>query len=73
MTGVYATMILESTNTVTDMHLYQITSSHFCAGIVRVNGVVKIAAPIVKYMTGWPIGKVRRYCEQKGWGLEWVE
>ena len=54
-------------------HLYQITAPHFCAGFIRVNGVVGVAAPIIKYMVGWPIGKVRRYCEMKGWRLEWVE
>jgi hypothetical protein len=56
----------------TATHLYQITSPHFCAGIIRVNGVVAKAAPILSYMTGWPIGKVKRYCAQKGWGLVWL-
>jgi hypothetical protein len=54
-------------------HLYQITAPHFCAGFIRVNGVVAVAAPILSYMKGWPIGKVKRYCAQKEWGLEWIE
>ena len=53
-------------------HLYQITAPYFCAGIITTEKVVRAAAPIVKYMVGWPMGKVERYCEQKGWSLELV-
>ena len=49
--------------------LYQVIAPHFTAGFEVWDGVVFEAAPIIKYMSGWGIGKVRRYCVQKGWEL----
>lgn len=56
---------------------YQITAPApraFCAGVV-VNEVHRVieAAPILKYMMGWPIGKVLGYCREKGWKIMRVE
>jgi hypothetical protein len=53
--------------------LAQIKAPHFTAGIVLADGKVATAAPIVKYMVGWPRGKVRDYCKQKKWQIEIVK
>lgn len=47
--------------------LAAIDAPHFYAGIVLDDNIVIIAAPIVKYMKGWPRDRVRSYCQQKGW------
>lgn len=48
--------------------LLQITARHFAAGIV-VDASLRVieAAPILWYMTGWPVGRVANYCKAKGW------
>jgi hypothetical protein len=52
--------------------LIQITSKFFVAGLVLAGGevhgqrVVSEAAPILRYMVGWPFGKVRSYCTTRG-------
>ena len=48
----------------------QIQAPHFCASIVLVNNEVVEAAPIVKYMVGWQLDHIERYCAQKRWRLE---
>lgn len=52
--------------------LIQITSRYFCAGIVLKEGTVKTAAPILKYMRGWNLNKVRNYSTGKGWKITTV-
>jgi hypothetical protein len=47
--------------------LYQITAPHFVAGLVTEANKVTESAPILGYMAGWYIGRVRSYCERKGW------
>jgi hypothetical protein len=49
--------------------LVQITAPHFVAGLIQRDGVVTKAAPIIKYMTGWRIEKVRTYCAGKSWSV----
>lgn len=47
-----------------------IESSYFSAGVVVEeveSGIVIAAAPILKYMIGWGVEEVKRYCEKKGW------
>lgn len=51
--------------------LLQITSAHFCAGLVMGDTVTE-AAPILRYMIGWPSRRVIRYCAHKGWTMEMV-
>ena len=41
----------------------------FTAGIVTTMSIVTRAAPILRYMRGWPIEKVREHCQEKGWTL----
>lgn len=48
---------------------YQITAPHFVAGLVFQGGVVKVAAPIIRYMVGWPLGRTEAYCYQKRWRM----
>lgn len=45
----------------------RITSTYFCAGI---DTDLRIAAPILRYMKGWTIGEIDRYCCKKDWSLE---
>lgn len=47
--------------------LVQITAPHFCAGVVAREGIVREAAPIVRYMTGWDGKRLAGYCRTKGW------
>lgn len=54
------------------MSVYRIVAPHLCAGLVVVNGIVTEAAPILKYMRGWQITRVRGYCNHKGWTVEMV-
>jgi hypothetical protein len=52
--------------------LLQITSNYFCAGLVSTHGRITLAAPIIKYMKGWPFRKVSGYCDKKHWQLNRV-
>lgn len=46
-----------------------ITGKHFCAGAVM-NGITCIdAAPIIHYMIGWRLDKIRGYCFRRGWTI----
>lgn len=51
-----------------DETLVRIVSDHFAAGIVVKDDKVILAAPILKYMTGWSSDRVRQYVSKKGWG-----
>lgn len=56
------------------MNVYRITAPHFTAGAVsNEDGVIEHTAPIVKYMQGWPIDKVQKYCASKNWTFETVD
>jgi hypothetical protein len=48
------------------MRLVRIDAPHFVAGF-ETDGAVQRAAPILKYMMGWPDDKVRAYLRVKGW------
>lgn len=52
--------------------LGQITAPHFCAGIVFVARVCTEPAPILRYMRGWTVERVRDYCATKQWGFQRV-
>lgn len=45
--------------------MIRITAPHFCAGIADGR-----AAPILKYMKGWTVRRIREYCVQRGWSFE---
>ncbi len=55
------------------MYLYQVTSPYFVAGIEVSGSLVVRAAPIIRYMIGWEIGRVVKYANHKGWEVEEVE
>ena len=53
---------------------FRVEAPHFVAGGSSIpklgvwdDEVVTEAAPIIKYMEGWYLSKVRSYCEKKGW------
>jgi hypothetical protein len=46
--------------------LVQIKAPHFCAGVVGETHVER-AAPILRYMLGWPWERVWLYVVAKGW------
>jgi hypothetical protein len=48
------------------MKLVRIVAPHFVAGF-ETDGIVRRAAPIIKYMVGWSDDKVRQYVKKKGW------
>lgn len=53
--------------------LFRIVAPHMVAGMgIGVDGIVNWSAPIVHYMVGWQLPKVRRYCGDKGWTFEQV-
>jgi hypothetical protein len=41
----------------------------FYAGVVLHDDTVIRAAPIIKYMIGWPRARVLEYCVKRGWHL----
>ncbi len=47
--------------------LIQLTAKHFCAGLIVQNGRVTVTAPILRYMAGWTVARVRQYAVGKGW------
>lgn len=52
------------------MMVLRITSPYFVAGITVDGGLVERAAPILKYMLGWPMHRVQTYCESRYWKCE---
>ena len=46
-----------------------IDAPYFCAGICLENDVVTKCAPIVNYMKGWNVARIRNYCNKKKWQL----
>jgi hypothetical protein len=54
-----------------DPGLLWINAPHFCAGGEVVDGIVRgCVAPIISYMRGWHIDRVRAYCRRKRW--DWL-
>ncbi len=52
-----------------ELELFIIDAPHFFAGGVVRDGKVVEVAPIIKYMKGWAVTRVRVYCKQKRWAL----
>ena len=52
--------------------MFRITAKHFVAGGVHDGARVTEAAPIISYLVGWSLVKVRDYVRKKGWILEWI-
>jgi hypothetical protein len=52
--------------------LLRIEAPHFVAGLDATGRLVSRTAPIVGYMTGWPVRRVISYCKRKGWRLQHV-
>lgn len=51
--------------------LIRLTAPYFCCGAeVSRNDTITKAAPIISYMVGWSLDKVRSYCQRKQWTLE---
>jgi len=61
--------------------LIRITAPHFVAGIVTYcedgrydydlkRVPIHRTAPIVKYMKGWTISRIKHYCKKRGWKVE---
>lgn len=48
------------------MKLVRVCAPHFVAGF-ETDGIVRRAAPIIKYMVGWPDDKARKYIASKNW------
>jgi len=66
MNGPYPTSMLSPT----DPGLLWIDAPHFCAGAEVIDGTVAgRIAPIIRYMRGWPMARVRSYCRSKRWEL----
>jgi hypothetical protein len=53
------------------MRLVRIVAPHFVAGL-ETDGVVRRAAPIIRYMIGWTDDGVRDYVARRGWLAEAV-
>lgn len=50
-----------------DETLVRIAAPHLVAGIVVKGDRVILAAPILRYMTGWSADRVRSFVRGKGW------
>lgn len=48
------------------MRLVRVVAPHFVAGF-ETDGVVRRAAPILRYLIGWSDDRTRRYIVGKGW------
>ncbi len=46
-----------------------ITAPHLGAGVVICRGQIIDAAPVVKYMIGWPLERMLDYVKEKGWEI----
>jgi len=53
------------------LRLVRITAGHFVAGI-ETDGMVRRAAPILRYMLGWQDARVELYCDARGWAMQEV-
>jgi hypothetical protein len=53
--------------------LIQITSNYFCAGLILDDFVCTESAPILRYMRGWCLAKIKAYSQSKGWKLGIIE
>ena len=53
--------------------LYQIKAKHFVAGLETKHSVVIFTAPIIKYMVGWSLERVKEYCQRKEWELNYIK
>lgn len=51
------------------MQLVRVSAPHFVAGF-ETDGVVRNAAPILRYMLGWTNQRVAQYLTRKGWTWE---
>ena len=50
--------------------LFRIVAPHFVAGLILARtGRITQAAPILRYMVGWSLGRVESYCLSKGWAV----
>jgi hypothetical protein len=47
--------------------LVRIVAPHFVAGLALCSGP---CAPIIAYMRGWPLARIRAYCAKRGWRCE---
>lgn len=45
----------------------RISSKYFVAGYDLQSRQI---APIIRYMKGWELNKIKSYCRYKGWSLE---
>lgn len=52
------------------MLMIRIVAKHFVAGVEISRARVARAAPILRYMLGWPVHKVISYCHSQGWTTE---
>lgn len=50
--------------------LFRVCAPHFVAGLVTEDSVAQVQAPILGYMHGWHIGRVRDYARSKGWRIQ---
>lgn len=53
--------------------LARILAPTFAAGFEYRRERVVYAAPIIRYMLGWPLNRVRAYCAKKKWRLELLD
>lgn len=51
----------------TGRSLVRVVAPHFVAGLVVDDDHVILAAPILRYMVGWPADKVRAKLAEMGW------
>ncbi len=52
--------------------LVRVVAPHFVAGF-ETDGIVRRAAPIIKYMEGWDNDRAREYMAKKGWKASIIE
>lgn len=50
--------------------IIRIDSGFFCAGCKITANVCTEAAPIIKYMVGWHVDRIKKYARNRGWLIQ---
>lgn len=53
--------------------LHRIEAPHFVAGVVVRNGIIDVAAPILRWSKGKTIEALTIYCKTKSWRITHVD
>lgn len=53
-----------------DVLAYSVTAPHLAGGLIVHNGRVVMTQTLVRFMGGWTLWQVLKYCDWRGWVLQ---